>query len=257
MSKVDERLIVNEVIVVGRVRLGQENVQMPKAANGDALPFGDETLKAAVKGKFTFLNDTRPDGAAQAAGFQSGKYLQLRLRDPGGEIATLHNGKQVKLSSKTNKYAWRNIFKSQQGITYDDIADEIIAGNFEVVGTGNEGQIKLTKYGLMGYWDEWSLGFGYTQHQRDASGKYVPMISHVRDRLTGKFGDKPAIGFTGRQFVLEGEIGNITGMREAFAKSVEQWKVVVTATESGSPDGAAVDTKVASPADTAAARDAI
>ena len=253
-----KELIVNEVIVVGRVRQGQENAVLPKGPNGENLPADSEELKKAVRDKFTFLKDTVPDAAAKAAGFLSGKYIQCRLADPGGETLTLPDGRVLQRSRKTNSYGWKNIFKSQNGITYDEIADHIIAGNFVIVGTGNEGQIRLTKYGLMGLWDEFNVGFLYTIMTRDASGKMVPMISHRRDRKTGKFVDTEATSFTGRHFILESEYDNIEGLRQAFIKSVEPYKVVSTATEPGAPDGSGAEPQNGKPpVNTTSARDDI
>jgi hypothetical protein len=220
MSK--ERLIPNEVIVVGFVRDDKKDVALPTDVDKSSDDF-----KKALKAKFKFVRTTNLNAEAINVGYQTGEFVHIQVADPGGNTTTLHNGKTVKLSRSTNSYGWKVIFKSSNGITFDEIKDEIVAGRFEIVGTGSEGKIRLTDYALMGFWDEFPLGFTYNPHKRDENGKIVPLMAHPRG-ADGKYKSVKAESNTGRHFVLEGEAENLEGLRGDIRKNAEQYKVTVT-----------------------------
>lgn len=220
-----KEIIVNEVIVVGKVRTGQEQVVLPKDLDKNSIEF-----KTAIRNKFGFVRSTSLNADAITAGFQNGEFIHILVADPGGEKITLANGQVMKRSRKTDDYGWKVIFKSASGITFDEIKDEIVANRFEVVGTGDEGKIRLTEYALMGLWDEFDMGFVYTPHLRDPKDGHVkPLLSHPRDAngVYSKVG-VPSKTSTGRHFILESEFDNLEGLRNTMRRNNEQYKVAVT-----------------------------
>ena len=220
-------LMVNEVIVVGAKRAGKTE------------PLPEDATNEQIRDLYTFLKDTQPDEAARAANFTSNKWLQLRMCDPGGETITKGN-KTLKVSRATNSYAYRNIFKAQHGITYDEIVEEILANRFALVKGSNqkntitgveEAQIRLTEYGLVGFWDVFDVGFKYTVHTRGENGIPKPMISNTRNTITGKFEKAPATSFSARNFILQSEIENVEGIRKQIKARLEGYKILNTSSD--------------------------
>ena len=225
-----KEIIVNEVIVVGKIRQGQETIVLPiKSADGKDIDRTSKEFKEAIRAKFQFVRNTTLNPEALSAGFQNGEFIHILVADPGGEKITLPSGQVIKRSRKTDDYGWKVIFKSASGITFDEIKDEIVANRFEVVGTGDEGKIRLNEYGLMGLWDEFDMGFIYTPHFRDPKDGHVkPLLSHPRDNK-GVYSKEgvPSKTSTGRHFILESEFDNIEGLRETMRRNNTQYKVTV------------------------------
>jgi hypothetical protein len=228
MSK---EIIVNEVIVVGKVRTGQEQTQLPAVpANVDAVAFrSSKEFKEALRAKFSFVRTTVLNADAKALNFQEGPFLNLQVAGFGGNIAQLGNGKKINTGSKSDKLGWFVLFQSAHGTKFDEIKDEILANRFEVVGTGDEGRIRLTEYGLEGIWDEFALGFAYTPHARNPqTGVLEPMMSHPR-LDNGKYGTVSAVSRTGRHFVLASQMDNLEGLRDELRENYRKWEIKVPA----------------------------
>lgn len=229
MSKeVNERVIPNEVILVGKLR-DDKDVTVIDAT----LPV-DEQILAALK-KFKFIRDTAPNAAAQAAGFLTGKFFQIQMGDPGGETITLPNGKKVRRSRKTSDPGYATIFASNRATTFEEIKEEALyrdattkfANKLELVGGDpNNGKLRLKEYALFGFWDKFPLGFFYHIHTRDEKGAIKPMNSNVKQD-DGSFKPAPATTNTGQHFVFEDEIENLEGLRDKMRTQVEKWKVTV------------------------------
>lgn len=230
MSKEHRELIIpNEVIVIGKLRDPQDvTVIDPNLSNA-------EKLKAMMK-KFKFIRDTAPNAAAVAAGFLTGKFFQIQMGDPGGEIITLPNGKKVRKSRITTDPGDENIFASNRANTFEEIKEEMLSksgtgddaypNKIEIVGGDpNGGKLRLTEYALMGFVDIFPLGFRHNVWTRDASGKLIPFMSN-RKQDNGTFKKEQAIRNTGRHFVHEDEVDNLEGIRDNMRKQVERWKIV-------------------------------
>mgnify|MGYP001574176264 CR=1 FL=1 len=229
-----KELIVNEVIVVGKIRPGQEAIVLPKDADKTSKEF-----KEAIRAKFQFVRNTNLNPEAITAGFQNGEFIHTLVADPGGEKITLASGQTVKRSRKTDDYGWKVIFKSASGITFDEIKDEIVANRFEIVGTGDEGKIRLNEYGLMGLWDKFDMGFVYTPHYRDPKDGHVkPLLSHPRDK-NGVYNKEGVLSnkSTGEHFVLESELDNIEALRETMRRNNLEYKVTVKTNDDPSRTG--------------------
>ena len=234
MPGTNKDLIVNEVLVVGKIRPGQEQTILPKD-----LDKASKEFKEAIRAKFIFVRNTSLNPEAITAGFQNGEFIHILVADPGGEKITLANGQTVKRSRKTDDYGWKVIFKSASGITFDEIKDEIVANRFEVVGTGDEGKIRLNEYGLMGLWDKFDMGFVYTPHFRDPKDGHVkPLLSHPRDK-NGVYNKEGVLSnkSNGEHFVLESELDNIEGLRNTMRRNNEQYKVTVTTNDDANRAG--------------------
>jgi hypothetical protein len=235
MSKGEEtitnRVIPNEVILIGKLKDENDKSVIELSKDGVPVPTG-EVLKA-VLAKYKFTRDTAPDAAAKAAGFLSGKFYQIQMGDPGGEMIILPNGNKVRRSRKTTDPGNANIFASNRATTFEEIKEELIhkdstgmPDRIELVGGDpNCGKIRLKEYALMGFWDEFALGFTHFIYQRDKSGKLVPFLS--KRRLdNGTFKEEHAFTNTGRHFVFEDEIFNLEGLRDNMRNQVIRWKKV-------------------------------
>lgn len=231
MSKENEktRCIVNDVILVGKLRNAND-----KAVIDNNLPIEEKI--ATVLGKYKFTLATDPSEAAKNAGFNSGRYFQIRTADPAGETAVLANGRKVRLSSKTGKYGWANVFESNRKVHFDEIRDELLSKRVMLVGgDANNGTIRLSEYGLMGFWDEFPAGFHYEITTiNKATGRREKMMSSVRND-DGTFTKKVATSNIIRHFVFQDEEDNLEAIRENLRSQVEKYKVTVQ-DNTGDPD---------------------
>lgn len=249
MSK--ERIIPNEVVLVGEVRKGQE------ALIDNNLPLADK-LKA-VMAKYKFTRDTTPSEAAKAAGFNSGKFFQMQMSSFSGESVQLPGGKTVKRSNRTTKPGFDNIFESNRSITFNEIKEELLSKDADGVpnkielvgGDANSGKIRLKEYALMGFWDEFPAGFKFTPHSFDKDGKLKPLQSHPREN---NYKPVDAVSQTCRHFVYEDEVENLEGRRDIIRSRVEKWKIKEPVDNTDSQSGAPAPTpapkvEVSTPAD--------
>jgi hypothetical protein len=226
-----ERIIPNEIILIGKLRDEKDTTPITIVVDGVPVP-RNELLKAVLK-KFKFTLDTAPGEAAKLAGFLTGKYYQTQMADPGGEMITLPNGQKVRRSRKTTDPGYANIFASNQSILFEEIKEELVhldstgfPDRIDLVGGDpNNGKIKLKEFALMGFWDEFPLGFTYYIHYRDKSGKLVQFESSKKQD-DGSFKKEKAFTNTGRHFVFEDQVHNLEGLRETMRNQVIRWKKV-------------------------------
>lgn len=224
-----ERIIPNEIILIGKPRDGKNDFLIETVKDGAPIP-ENEILKA-VLAKYKFTRDTAPNAAAQEAGFLTGKFYQTQMADPGGEIITLANGMKVRRSRKTTDPGYANIFASSQAILFEEIKEELLHLNSVgfpdriglVGGDPSNGKIKLKEFALMGFWDEFPLGFTYFIHYRDKDGKLVPFMSSKKQD-DGSFKKEKSFTNTGRHFVFEDQVHNLEGLRETMRNQVIRWK---------------------------------
>lgn len=247
-----ERIIPNEVIIVGILKEGQDaNAKIALQLDGVDRPIAD--ILAEVRKRFKFIRDTNPSDAAKAVGFQSGKFFHIQMGDPGGETITLPNGQKVRRSRKTTKPGFDVIFAQSRSTTFEEIKEEILASRFGLVGGDpNNGKIKLTEFALMGFWDEFSTGFWFTPHFYDAKqgGKLVPLMSHPKkeDGSYSKVGE-PSKSNSGRQFIYEDEVYNLEALRDAKRSQFSKWKIeVADNTKPAGEAGTGADSKLPEPA---------
>jgi hypothetical protein len=237
-----ERIIPNEVILVGKLRDEKNTVVIEVVKDGVPIPKG-EILKA-VLAKYKFTRDTAPGAAAIEAGFLTGKFYQTQMADPGGETIVLGNGTKVRRSRKTTDPGYANIFASNQAILFEEIKEELLhldsngsPDRIDLVGGDpNNGKIKLKEFALMGFWDEFPLGFTYHIHYRDASGKLVPFMSSKKQD-DGSFKKEKSFTNTGRHFVFEDQVHNLEGLRETMRNQVIRWKKVEDVDNTTPPKG--------------------
>lgn len=222
MSELKEKFIPNEVIVVGKKR--DENDKEPVDVN----LVGKELAKA-ILAKYKFIRETAPSKEATQAGILTGKFMHIRVSDSGGAKVMLSNGKTVRASSKTTEFGFDNVFESQRAVTFNEIKQEIIELRFEpLAGDPNCGQIKLTEFALIGYWDEFPMGFDFYPHFFDVKNgnKLVPLMA-ARKQDDGSFKKEQAIANMGRHLVYENEIDNLETLRDNIRKKNERFKVPV------------------------------
>jgi hypothetical protein len=222
MSKEKEtRCIVNDVILVGKLR----NVN-DKSVIDSTLSHEEQKELALKKYQFTLVTD--PSEAAKNEGFNAGRYFQIRTADPAGETMTLANGRKVRLSSKTGKYGWANVFESNRKVHFDEIREELLAKRVQLVGGDpNNGTVRLNEYGLMGFWDEFPAGFFYEiMTINKTTGKKEKMMSAIRQD-DGTFKKQTATSNIIRHFVFQDEEDNLEAIRENLRKQVEKYKVVM------------------------------
>lgn len=211
MSK--ERCIVNEVIVVGKLVEGKEDIVIPKLTTDNK-----EEVIQAMRNKFRFIRKTKENGK-----IASSKFFHILASDFGGQTKSVA-GREIKISRETSRYAWKVLFESKDPITFDEIKEEIVNSNFDIVGDGKEGKIRLTKYGLLGFWDEFPLGFTHRITQRNAEGKVVPVLAWQRDD-NGKWTQKEALSNSGQHFVLYSEVENLEVLRENIRTNARKTEV--------------------------------
>jgi hypothetical protein len=250
-----ERIIPNEVILVGVLKEGQDaNAKIALQTNGVDRPI--EEILADVRARFKFIRDTNISDAGKAVGMQSGKFFHMQTSAFGGETTKLPNGATMRKSRATTKPGYDVIFASSRAITFEEIKEEILAKRFGLVGGDpNSGKIRLSEYALMGFWDEFPMGFWYTPHFYDPKqgGKLVALMSHPK-QADGKYSTVgvPATSNTDRQFVYEDEVYNLEAKRDAKRSQNIKWKIEVsdnTTAVGGAGTGADVKLEAAKPAE--------
>lgn len=226
----------HEVVLVGERRAEHKDRRFNPETD-DAKKFITETFK------FTRNSVVKAD--AQALGQKSNRFYHLLVAQPGGETVTLPDGRKVKRSNRSNKYGWHVLFE-REGVTFDEIKDEVVAGSYEIVGTPDEGKVKLNNYVLMGAWCEVDCGFRFRIHSADATGKMVALESYRRDPATGKMVKSIAEDRLVRFFVMESQYPTLRTMIANRVEQAEKYKIAspVTTSDPGA-ENVVVDTTAA------------
>ena len=246
----ETRTIPNEVVLVGKLRKDMVANIALKDANGADRPMQD--IISDVQKTFQFTRTTFEGGlttAAKDAGFQQGQFYHIQTGDPGGEKVTLPNGKTVNRSRKTTRPGFDVIFQASRATTFEEIKQELLSGNIELVGGDpNCGKVRLSKYALFGFWDEFGVGFWYTPHFYDPknAGKLSPLMSHPKqpDGSYSKTGVRAQTN-TARHFVYEDEEDNLATLREQIISRIRPEWIIKTA-DNTAPVGNLTDDSVVS-----------
>jgi hypothetical protein len=215
------KLMLHEITIVGKLKNPDDKTPITLEAGAS-----HEDMVKAIRTKFKFVRVSEPSKTATDAGVKEGEYIHIRMADPGGDVQ-IKNGKTFKLTRKTTEPGYDVLFKSVRAVTFNEIKQEIINGNFEpVAGDLNSGEIILTQLGLIGYWDKFPLGFDYFVHFYDPKqgGKLAEFMSPVKQD-DGTYKKTKSISNTGQHFVYEDEYDNLEFLREQIRKKVEKWKV--------------------------------
>jgi len=209
-------------------------VPVPVLKTG-ATPEELSAFREALLDKYQFTRDTRLNQQAANLGLRQGAFFQLLLSGFGGNKETLPSGKIIITNRDTTKYGWKTLFKSQHPILFDEVKEQMLNNKWEFVETlplrvgGKDPnarcKLRLTEFGVWGMWDEFSVGFPYYPHGRNAeTGVIEPLMSVVRGK-DGNYSQQQAVQWVGRQFVFKEEIDNIQAMREEIIRDAEQYAV--------------------------------
>lgn len=248
MSK--DRVIVNEVILVGKVRKGKEDVAVPVQPVGvDATPEAIKKFIAEIMDKYQFTRS--------APGLQGRiSYFYHTLVAMYGNDTQTFGNKTLRLNKATTKYGWFVVFQSQHPILFDELKAELVGEKFEFVGyddlyvagklvaKNGRCKIRLTEFGIQGFWDEFAAGFAYNPHNVDPeTGKATPMMAQRKDRVSGKLlSASPAVSRTLRHFVLAEDVDRIESLRDSLRDINKPYKITepeVTDEPSRTESGAA------------------
>jgi hypothetical protein len=242
----EKRNTPNEVVLVGKLRKeGDTTVILLVDPQGAPKPMN--VVIDEVMAKFKFIKETNPSAAALAVDIFSGKFFQIQMSGFGGEMVTLPNGKKVRKSNRSSDPGYENIFESNRRITFNEIKEELLAKRVELVGGDpNNGFIRLTQYALMGFWDEFPLGFLHHVWRRNKQGVLEPFMSNKK-LDDGTFKKEQAITNSGRHFIYEDELFNIEALRDKVRDQVRRWKIELPTdnTDPGGPDKGVKPTEVA------------
>lgn len=218
----------NEVVIVGKVRSGKEAMKFDPEVNKDP--------KAYIKEKYQFMRLSELKEEFKKEGMKASYFFHIQMAMFGDETVTLPNGKKVKRSNRSAEYGWATIFDKQHGVNFDEIKQEVIAGNFDIVGTPDDGRIKLNNFALFGSWIKADVGFKYNLNTVDATtGKFVPLTSNKIDRATGKVTKERATSRLVRFFLTEGEYGMLRTVLANRIEECEKERIKESAT-SDTPD---------------------
>jgi len=215
------KLIVNEVVVVGRLKNPDDKTPIQLAA--DATP---ADVAKAIRDKFKFVRISEPVKGALDAGVKEGEFIHIRLSDLGGEIYT-KGSRTLRLNKETTDPGYNVVFKSTRMDLFNELKGEIIANKFKPVANDpNSGEIILTEFGVTGLWDKFPLGFKYNVQWYDPKqgGKLVPFLSPVK-QPDGTYKRVQAVSNIGQHFVYQDDYINLEFLREGIREKLAQWKI--------------------------------
>jgi len=212
----------HEVILVGERKAEHKDRKFD--------PEKDEAKKF-ITDVFKFTRNSVVKADARELGQKSNRFYHLLVAQPGGETITLPNGKSVKRSNRSGKYGWYVMFE-KDGVSFDEIKDEVIAGSFYIVGSPDVGKIRLNNYVLMGAWVEADAGFRFRLNQVDATGRNVPLETYRRNPETGKLEKGVAEDRLLRFFVTEGAYPTLKTMLANRIAQAERYKIIEKTTAS-------------------------